>query len=236
MCFSAVGSFTLAGVLGGIGVVSLARNTPRRLRMFAAIPLIFAVQQAAEGVVWLTIASPSQATLHRIAVNAFLGIALVIWPMWSPFALHRAEQDPRTRRVLFALFCSGVVVATGAVVLLTWWQPVAVVAGHSICYNHEGASEAPRQLVTLLPYLIPALVPYFVSTLKLARTIGVTLVVSLFVTVIVEREAFTSVWCFFAAILSVLMAMAVEREREVTPAPRGPWPRAREVKTASAGN
>ena len=61
--------------------------------------------------------------------------------------------------------------------------------------------------------------PLFVSTLPTARTIGITLVISLIATLVVERDALTSVWCFFAAILSLQTLGAVERVRASTPRP-----------------
>ena len=43
MCFSATGSFAISGVLTAVGAVSVARNSSKPHRMFAAIPLIFAL-------------------------------------------------------------------------------------------------------------------------------------------------------------------------------------------------
>jgi hypothetical protein len=54
-----------------------------------------------------------------------------------------------------------------------------------------------------------------VSTTPVARTIGLTLVGSLVATVVVERHALTSVWCFFAAILSGLILVVVVKEQQV---------------------
>jgi CheY-like chemotaxis protein len=74
-------------------------------------------------------------------------------------------------------------------------------------------------LVYLAAYIIPTVIPFFVSTANLARTIGVTLVMSLAATVVVQRDALTSVWCFFAAILSALVLVSVAREQRALPAP-----------------
>src|ERR1035437_10782384 len=49
MCFSAAGSFGMSGVLAVVGTTSLARSAGRPQHMFAAVPFIFAAQQAAEG-------------------------------------------------------------------------------------------------------------------------------------------------------------------------------------------
>jgi hypothetical protein len=211
MCFSATGSFAISGVLTAIGGASIARNASGPHRMFAAIPLMFAAQQAAEGVVWLTLTG-GQATLHRLAVAVFLGVALVVWPIWLPLALRRAEQNPARRRLLGGLAFLGGAVAVYASVILVQFRPVAAIAGHSIRYDYATAGDA-TQLFYLLAYALPTVVPFFVSTVSLARTIGVLLVVSLAASVVVQRDALTSVWCFFAAILSGLILLAVVREQ-----------------------
>ena len=210
MCFSAMGSFALSGVLAGTGAAALALNGSRSQRLFAAIPLVFAAQQAAEGVVWLTIAGPAQATLQRLAVAVFLGIAVVIWPTWCPLSLCLAERNPGRRRLLSVMSWLGIGVSVGALALLLRWHPVAHVAGHSIQYVHE---DSPLGHYTVLVYAVVALLPFFVSTTKLVRTIGTAFVVALVVTIVIYREALTSVWCFFAAILSGLILVAVIQGR-----------------------
>jgi hypothetical protein len=215
MCFSATGSFAISGVLTAVGAASLARNSSKSHRMFAAIPLIFAAQQAAEGTVWLTM-NGGRGPLHQLAVNVFLAVALVIWPTWLPFALRVVEQNPSRRRALGALFWLGVAVAGYAAVFLARFPPVAQIAGHSIRYDYVSSDDGRSHLVYLLVYALPTVVPFYVSTLKMARPIGIMLVLSLIASVIVQRDALTSVWCFFAAILSGLILVAVERhERSV---------------------
>jgi hypothetical protein len=220
MCFSATGSFAASGLLAGIGLATLVRNRSPRHRMFAAIPLLFAAQQAAEGIVWVTLSEAALATLHRAAVNVFLSVALMVWPLWLPLALQRIERDPVRRRVLMGLLCAGVAVTGYAIVLLIRWQPIAQVAGHSIRYAYAGEPGWPSPLICLLVYAIPTVAPFFVSSANLARTIGLALIASLLAAVIVERDALTSVWCFFAALLSGLVFLAAEREQQFLAAQR----------------
>ncbi|RRJ46375.1 hypothetical protein EIM03_29860 [Pseudomonas aeruginosa] len=54
MCFSAPASFTAAAVLLGLGTVTMRRARSRRELPYAAIPLLFGVQQLLEGMLWLT--------------------------------------------------------------------------------------------------------------------------------------------------------------------------------------
>jgi len=212
MCFSATGSFAISGVLTGVGAASIARNSSKPHRMFAAIPLIFAAQQAAEGTVWLTM-DGAHPTLLRLMVGIFLGVALIVWPTWLSFALRLVEKNPARRRALGALFWAGTIVALYATVFLIRFPPVARIAGHSIRYDYVTGTDRQSHLFYLLAYSVPTVVPFFVSTVSMARAIGVMLVVSLVATVVVERDALTSVWCFFAAILSGLILVAVAREQ-----------------------
>jgi hypothetical protein len=209
--FQPLAASSFSGILAGVGATSIARSSSREYRMFAAVPLVFAAQQAAEGVVWLTIGQPSHATLDRLAVTAFLGFALVIWPTWLPFSLRLVEQDPARRRALTGLVRVGAIISMSAAALLIFWRPAASIVGHSIHYDYGGSSDLPRRLFVLLAYLVPTIVPLFVSTRNLARTIGVTLAVSWILTLVIQRNALTSVWCFFAAILSGLVVIAVGR-------------------------
>jgi hypothetical protein len=219
MCFSAAGSFILSGVLTGIGAASVGRNDSVRHRMFATVPFVFAAQQAAEGVVWLTIGPTPPTTPQRMAVAAFLAFALVVWPVWLPLSLRELERRPPRRRALGGLFWFGCVVAAYATYLMTRWRPVAHVAGHSIAYDYAQSNGGSGQVLYFLAYLVPAIVPFFVSTMNMARTMGATLIGSLVVTVLVRRDALTSLWCFFAAILSGLLFVSLGRERRALAQP-----------------
>ena len=211
MCFSAAGSFTLSGVLAAVGVASVVRNSSKPHGMLAAVPLVFAAQQFAEGMVWVTFASPAR-TLHPAAATAFIAIAMVVWPVWAPLSLRLAERDKTAKRVLAALVGVGSIAAVGSALLLLSRHPVAEIAGHSIRYEYPHTTNAVLSVVMLAAYIAPTIGPFFVSTWRAARVIGSTLIVSLALSVVIEREALASVWCFFAAILSVQILFALKRE------------------------
>jgi len=216
MCFSAAGSFALSGVLAGVGTVGVARNTSKPHRLFAAVPLLFAAQQAAEGVVWSTFSPSEHGVAHGAATVAFLLVAMAIWPVWVSLSLRDAERDAGRRRALSALIGIGVLVAAGSALMMLRSPPVAAIAGRSIRYRSVAVGNHTVGILLLFAYLVPTIAPFFVSTMRTARTIGITLVVSLIATLVVERDALTSVWCFFAAILSLQTLVAVERVRAST--------------------
>jgi hypothetical protein len=212
MCFSPTASFAMSGVLAGIGAASVGANASKPHRMLAAIPLLFAAQQAAEGAVWLTVGDAGWPSVHKLAVDAFLGFAVVVWPVWLPASLARAEQVERRRRVLRVLSAVGALFGVCAAALLTVWQPWARVASHSIVYEYEYGRNVPVQIFCLCAYVIPSVAPFFVSTARLARLLGAALVASMGVAFILQRQALPSVWCFLAAVLSALVFFAVPKK------------------------
>jgi hypothetical protein len=165
-------------------------------------------------VVWLTIARPDPGLLHAVAVKVFLAFALVVWPTWLPMALSSIETQDRRRHILRWLVGAGLVVSSvGAVVLLR--GPLdARVAAHSLAYDY-GLAESPGvRAAYLLLYLVPTILPFLVSTLGLARPMGGVLLLGLVTSLVMKQEALTSVWCFFAAVLSVLIVRALHRAPE----------------------
>ena len=212
MCFSAAGSLALAGSLAAIGTAAVAKSDSGPQRVFAAIPFLFAAQQAAEAVVWLTMGGGEDTATHQFAVKAFLAVALVIWPIWVAPALRAMERDSSRRRILTILSGFGAIVGISAIVLLLRWQPTARIVGHSISYEYAGSDNALLHYLLVAAYVATTITPFFVSTMQLSTSIGLTLIASLVAAALIQREALTSVWCFFAAIISGVVLLAVTRE------------------------
>jgi hypothetical protein len=214
MCFSATGSFGVAAVLAGVGVVSLAQKKPDAHHILAATPLLFAAQQVAEGMVWRTIDDP-RSTLNLVSIAVFLGFAMVVYPIWSPLALFLPERNPRRRKILGVLLAFGVCVSIYAAALLLQQRPVARIANHSITYDYDKVGSALVLALYLPGYVLPTVVPFFVSTMKHAKLMGAVLVVGLVATFVIKRQALTSVWCFFAAVMSGVIVLSIAAEHKL---------------------
>ncbi|MEO7996340.1 MAG: DUF6629 family protein [Gemmatimonadaceae bacterium] len=223
MCFSAGVSFGASAVLGGIGAASIASNTSSERRLFAATPLLFAAQQAAEGFVWRTMGHSNDGDLQRAAVNLFLAFALVLWPVWLPLSLERFEQNPVRKRLLRALVLIGACVSVGSATMLIRNQATASIAGRSVHYDFAGDQGTVISLLMLAAYLVPTLAPYLVTTAPKARRIGVMLVFSVAAAAYVQKEALTSVWCFFGSILSGLILLSVREMRSANASTMTVW-------------
>jgi len=206
MCFSAEASFAAAGMLVPIGVYSLHAATRRLPRYwpFAVMPLAFALQQASEGFVWLGLAGRNPDWVP-LASGVYLFFALAWWPFWFPFAAAVAATEP-ARRWLFAAWA---LLSTGwfFAYLPVFFDPgrlAAEIAHHSIRYPYADdivVGGAARWPVTALYGLCVA-----GPMLLLARRDLLSLVATgwgcVAVAGLVYAHAYTSVWCFFAALLS----------------------------------
>ena len=84
MCFSATASFVTAGVIAVIGVVSLSRARDPRTLPLATIPVVFAVQQGIEGLLWLNLPFAPDGSISTALTFLYLFTAQVFWPVYAP--------------------------------------------------------------------------------------------------------------------------------------------------------
>lgn len=211
MCFSASASFAASAVTSAAGVVALTGATKPAHRLLGSIPIVFAIHQFAEGVLWLALSRPEHAAWARPAMLTFLSVAEIVWPALVPLAILAFEDDPRRRRLLSALLVLGVVLAVARAYGL-WAYPVSAgILGHHIQYRLD-TPWALRRTGDIAYALVTVGSP-LVSSNKLIRFMGLVMLVSLIVTKIFFYDTFISVWCFVAAIVSALVVLVVKRAK-----------------------
>ena len=96
MCFSAAASYTASAALLLSGVIAMSKAKPR-MRMFAAIPLLFAAQQFIEGVTWQAL---SQGAPALMSTYAYLFFVFLVWPLWMPLAVRSISKTKREHTLL----------------------------------------------------------------------------------------------------------------------------------------
>lgn len=212
MCFSATASFTAAALLGAIGAATLAQKPKPKDLPFAAIPLLFAAHQAIEGAIWLHLghgAGHQDGAVPYALVAAYLFIAQVLWPAYIPFSVIAMEPKRRRSPALWMLLAAGVFVSgTLAVILIGHRYTVTAVAdGLRYATDHE----FERRLLAL--YLLAVVAPLFLSRHRYVVAFGAATLAGAIVTMLAYYEASASVWCFFAALASVLVFLHVRRSR-----------------------
>ncbi len=232
MCFSAAASFAVGIPLIPAGVYCLwtaAVKKPSYLAL-AAVPVFFGIQQISEGFVWHAL-EHEDAVQVRAASLFFLFFALAFWPFWFPFLT--AVMEPQAgRKWIFA----------GLAVLATAWfwvlyYPLLVgpesmfttrPVHHSIQYYYFDSlwiyDYVPRPLLQVL-YLGSVALPMGLSSQSWGRLPGAVLGASALIAAFVFDHAFVSVWCFFAAVLSIYLATVFYRL---------PWPAVADSRSPNA--
>jgi hypothetical protein len=202
MCFSAAASFSVAAATAAAGVFALRGAAGRRDVLLAAVPLLFAAQQAIEGVLWLRLTDGGRHDATDAALAAvFLFVAKVVWPVYPALALLPIETDPLRRLVLTALGTLGVALSVHLLLVLDSAPVTVTIAGHSIVY----AASTPVLSWQTIPYLACTCLPLLVSSHRFVRLFGAVVLAGFAVSAAAYAWAYISVWCFFAAVDSVLL-------------------------------
>lgn len=201
MCFSAEASFTGAIVIGAAGVASLALCKRPREIPFAALPLAFGVHQALEGVTWLELHDSPAAVLTGWGVHLWVLYAWALLPTWVPVAVWLIEPDERRRRFMVPLMCIGV--ALTAFMMTQAFQSgieVRVVAS-----NLDYVLPFSPGWLLAFPYVAATCLTPAISTQRWIRVFGIGNFIAMSVAAIIKAQAYSSLWCTFAACLSLII-------------------------------
>ena len=201
MCFSATANFVGSTVLGAIGVVTLTRVKHRRELLFASLPVLFAIHQFIEGFVWLGLDGIlSPAVTHDMGA-AFMLYAQGLLPFLLPMGVLLFEPDRKNRRRMLPLL----VIGGGTTLYILW----ALTAFPTQVYIRENSivyiNQATNNTAVAVLYVIATCGSLFFSKIKMMVVFRAANLAILLVVMEVKRYAFTSLWCAYAAIASVII-------------------------------
>jgi hypothetical protein len=200
MCFSAEASFTGGVIISAIGVITIRKvHNPSQI-IFASIPLFFGFQQITEGILWLTIPVTEYAAMQKVATYIFQIMALVIWPLMIPLSVLYMEKSEKRKKILFVLMIAGAMISIYYSYCLLAFSISPQIKGFHIQYDN-GFPKSLALIVSLI-YIIVTITPLFVSSIKRTHLLGILMTLSCLVTAIFFTQYLTSVWCFFAALIS----------------------------------
>ena len=208
MCFSASASFTSAVVLLGVGILTLKAVRHKRELPIAAIPLLFAIQQLVEGVLWLTF-SYEAPLLNFVMTHVYSFFSHVLWPAYVPFAVLMIEPQGWRRKGLLAFVVAGAAVGLYLLYFLAVFPVVSRPTGQHIEY----VSPHFFALEVMTFYLLSTTVSPMLSSHSMVKIFGVLALLSFVAAYFFYAVWFISVWCFFAAILSLTLYVHVRQPR-----------------------
>ena len=200
MCFSSEASFTGGVIISAIGTAVLTRVHKPSQILFACIPLFFGLQQFTEGFLWLTIPRPEYGNELKFLTVLYLAMADVLWPLIIPLSVLFMEENIKKRKILRIFLIAGLLVSSYYTICLFNFQVKPQIMGYHLFYN-TGFPES-MAIPALIIYLLATLPPLFVSSVQKTKLLGILMFLSCLVTAVFFTRFLTSVWCFFAALIS----------------------------------
>lgn len=209
MCFSPEADFAAGAVIAAIGVQTLRRvRNPREL-IIGSLPLLFGAHQLVEGFVWLGLQGQVSSSLGTTATEAYIVYAHAVLPVIIPIGFVLLEPNHRRAQWLWSL--AGLGMLLGAYLL---WQVTAYPVGaqeqaHCIDYT----THTPNDYVIAVLYVAVTCGPALVSSRPYLRWFGLLSLLGVIATAIVQVDELTSLWCLYAAFVSLLILEHFRRQR-----------------------
>ena len=203
MCFSAGASFTGGVIISAIGVATVLKVHKPSQIVFASIPLFFGFQQFVEGFVWLILQHPEYAQYQHLATSIYLVMAEVFWPVMVPLAVLCMEKDKKRRKFLWVFLTMGISLSLYYTFCLFTFSVTPKIMGYHIEYKDNFPNSL--HLIAFAIYLIASITPLFISSIKRTHLLGILMSLSCLITLIFFTHYLTSVWCFFAALISAVI-------------------------------
>ena len=202
MCFSSTASFTAGTALVVLGTIAVRQVRRNSELPFALIPTLFGVQQLIEGALWMTFPNHN-AELNHWLTRIYSFFSHVLWPFYVPLAVLLLESVQWRRKVLLGITVAGAAASLDLLYFLVMEPTVSRVVGHHIDYisRHFYIGEV------LALYVLATCAGSLVSSYPAVRWFGVATSISLVLAAVIYSAWFISVWCFFAAAISVFVLL-----------------------------
>jgi hypothetical protein len=213
-----------AGTLVPAGIYCLKKSNEldRRYWALAMLPLMFGLQQLLEGGVWVALQAGEAAAAHGFA-SGYLFFSHLVWLIWIPYSSYLTERK-RGRKQLFLVmtWLGGLVGAYMYVPLLidSSWITTAIV-NQAIDYDLVFVFDAyisQRAMSGLYGAVI--LLPLLLSSDRYHQWLGSMMFISAVATWVIFDWVFISVWCYFAAIISLYIFFVIAHRVQVARIPK----------------
>ena len=225
MCFSASASFTASAVLITLGLYSshlASRHERPDYKPLALVPFFFGVQQLVEGLEWTAIDAGNLEPLGTLAALGFLFFAYCFWMIWIPWSawsISRSTDSAGLQRRLRWVAIVATILGIAFYLPVLFNPPALQPAVHSsgrLLYDVSNLRSILHNFVNTEPvgelmYWGFIVLPLLALSDKAVKLFGVLIFVSIFLTWLTYSATFNSVWCFYCAVLSIMVIWIVNR-------------------------
>jgi hypothetical protein len=204
MCFSPTGDLVGGTVVAAIGIDACWHVKGRKPYVaIAALPVLLGLHQIDETFVWWGLQNHVSHTLGRVAMWIYLIFALVVLPVLVPILmiLFETVKKRKWRMVPFLVIGAGVSAILLEAMLVG--HPSAKLGHYHIAYTIGLQHGIP--IIGL--YIVATCGPLFFSGFRSIEWFGVANLAAVIALALLCASGFTSLWCFYAAIVSGAIAL-----------------------------
>lgn len=217
MCFSATASLTAGAVLSIAGLACMASAPDRRALPLAAMPLLFGIQQAIEGGLWLALETGDEGAQSCFATG-FSAFSQVLWPLYVPLAAWMIETNAVRRRWIAMTGLAGLVVGLLLAYGLVTQPMLATIDGAHIHYRSvhiDGLYNAGLFVPAAVLYVVATCVSLMLVGDPRVQIVGALMLAAFGITYVFYETWLVSVWCFLAAVLSLSIWRSLKRRDSI---------------------
>lgn len=204
MCFSPQGDLVAGIAVSAIGVDACRHLKGRQEYVAVAVlPVLFGLHQIDEAFVWWGLRGDVSRGLGDVAMWIYLLFALAILPVLAPVIVLAIEKTAKRRWRIVPFVALGVVVSAILLEAMVVGHPSARLGSYHIAYSIG----LQHGLLIIGLYIVATCGPLLLSGYRSVVWFGVANLVAVVVLARLCADGFTSLWCFYAALVSAAIAL-----------------------------
>jgi hypothetical protein len=211
MCFAPQADLVGGAAIVIVGIDALRHVRQPKLYAVGLLPIVLGAHQLIETLVWWGLQGHID---HRIGVAAtwvYLAIAFCLLPGFVPWAVLIAEPDQRRRTEMKVLVGIGVGISIVLAGAMRIGPVTAELAGYHIAYGTGLRSG----LVIVSLYVLATCGSLLFSSVRAIKWFGRVNLPVVILLAIFQKRGLASLWCAWAAVTSVSVALLLRRESRV---------------------
>jgi hypothetical protein len=189
-----------------VGIDALRNVRKPHQIALAATPILFAVHEVDESFVWWGLHGQVAFPVEHAAIYGFLAIAFVL-PSWVPFAMLGVETKLHRRQLIGALLVVGTVTTIALLVAIVRGPVGATIDGSHIAYS----ADINYADILIALYVVATCGSCLVASNKWLVLLGLANLGAVIALGWITFTGFTSLWCAWAALTSVAIAVYLRR-------------------------
>jgi len=199
--FFAILNFTLSGAIFIIGILTLKKVSSPNEVVFASLPLLFSLHQFIQGFVWLGMYGLIGERALHMSETIFVFYAQGLLQFLVPLALWLIEPAGLRKNLIALLMYLGAFLTAYSLWKLSIVPTHVSIIDGVLSYDNP----ATRQVWLGLGYVLTTCGALMLSSSIAVQLFGWLNLLGLTVIYLFKPYGFTSLWCLYAAAVSVLL-------------------------------